>query len=170
MQSAAATYRKLAALKPLRVREPPESKSDIVARRVRQDQAVRVSSPHPRRFTQLAGLRGQPSRPFRPPRPLELWSSLQPLVGADIGECLPLSSDLIEMTWLVGRRHDARIVAAAGQKICDVSFNLIVDLVGRFPGRHVIAEGSRPQTSVREYRTARSAYLRRRSGLRPDRY
>src|SRR5438477_8574326 len=93
---------------------------------------------HPRRLTSLAESRGQPPRPFRPPRPLDPWRRLQPFVRSDIRSMLRLVLDLVEVALFARRRDDTCIVAAAGQKGCHVGVHLMMDLVGRLPGRAVV--------------------------------
>src|ERR1700694_4319104 len=91
--------------------------ADVIARRIWQTQTVRVLNAHPRRLAWLAGLRDQPPGPFRPPRSFDMWRRLQPFVRTDIGIIRRFGLDLIEVTSLARRRHDACIVAAAGQEV-----------------------------------------------------
>jgi hypothetical protein len=90
------------------------------------------------RLAWLAGLRGQPLGPFRPPRSFDKGHSLQPFVRPDIGCIGLLSVNLIRMDLLARRRHDTGVAATAGQKERNVGVHLVMYLVNGLPGRHVI--------------------------------
>jgi len=67
---------------------------------------------------------------------------LQPLVWSHIGIAGSLRHQLIAVPLLIRRRDDADIMTAARQHVSDVGFGQKMDLMGRLPGRDVVAQRS----------------------------